>query len=179
MHQHPCCMSPHPKDNAPSTFNMLPHLLPWHTCCCRSCMDINTKVLSEVAYQLENGNPWWGMALCNRYLSVSSPLRRAIALRFAQKIGQSQAGTDAAQALIRGSDTEALRRNPQQLGSRVVRSHRPLPTPTNKRTQRLRLATRTRAHQLPRYSLNVGAQRSSMLTSINPDRSYLSAVGSR
>jgi hypothetical protein len=142
-------------------------------------MDINIKVLSEVAYQLEKGNPWWGMALCNRYLPAHSPLRRAIAQRFTQRIGRTQANTKTAQILIQGSDSEAILHNPELLGSRVVRSRRPLPVPRHSRSQRPRLATRTRAHQTPRHALHLGARRSSALQTSNSRNNYLSAVRSR
>lgn len=65
-------------------------------------MSINAQVLLEVSYQVEQGNPWWGLALCNRYLDKNSQLRWAIIQRFLMRIDQREAGSRTAQVLIQG-----------------------------------------------------------------------------
>lgn len=146
-------------------------------------MEMNTKVLSEVGYQLEKGNPWWGMALCNRYLPKDSPLRQAIALRFAQRIGHHHKDTPLAQALIHGTDESEIQRLPQALGCRAARSRRTLPSPRATRPQCTRLAVRERSQQTPRYALRCGGAAASRvgggLRAAYSQSSYLSEPRSR
>jgi hypothetical protein len=144
----------------------------------RCGMDINTKVLSEVAFQLEKGNPLWGMALCNQYLPMNSPLRRAIALRFTQRLGHDQACSKIAQALIRASDRGSIQRHPELLGSRVVRTQRPLPAPRATHRRLTRLPARERSHQTPRYAFHQGACSSQQKSSL-AHANYLSDARSR
>jgi hypothetical protein len=102
-------------------------------------MQINTTILSEVAYQLQHGNPWWGMALCNRYLSQGHPLRQAIATRFIARIGNTRARSQLAKELIAGKGLD--RSQALAIGARVPHIRRAIPTPRMRRGN-ARLAVR-------------------------------------
>lgn len=109
-------------------------------------MDINAKVLSEVAYQLEQGNPWWGLALCNRYLAKEHPLRRAIARRFVTRIGAHQARCQLAKELIQGGLECRPSKNLQgAIGARCPRRIRAVVIPKPRSASRSRLAVRERS----------------------------------
>ena len=104
-------------------------------------MSINATVLSEIAYQLEKGNPWWAMALCNRHLPTSHFLRKAIARRFESRIGPTLATTELAlQLLANTCDTASAT---EAIGARFPRMRRPIPSPRT-RDRNTRLAIRKR-----------------------------------
>ena len=127
-------------------------------------MNINTTILQEISFQLHNGNPWWGLALCNEYMSQHSPLRRAIIQRFTARIGEHGASSKIAKLLIRGQRKGELPAELQHaLGSRSPRLHNSTALAsrstdirtrcTSKRT--VRVASRARPAQTPRYSSRV------------------------
>jgi hypothetical protein len=116
-------------------------------------MKINAHVLREVAYQLEQGNPWWGIALGNKYLEKDSLFRKALVRRFLSRIDQAQAQSSLAQALIAGESTDSLTTaQQQQLGSRVVRETSRICTPRLRQAHHQRLAVRTRLGASARFT---------------------------
>jgi hypothetical protein len=116
-------------------------------------MDINAHVLREVAFQLEQGNPWWGIALANRYFEKDSPFRKALARRFVARIGTTKAQSALAQALIAGDSTASFTEGQQEkLGARVVRSQPRVCTPRLRQSNHQRLAVRTRLGASARFT---------------------------
>jgi hypothetical protein len=116
-------------------------------------MKINAHVLREVAYQLEHGNAWWGIALGNKYLEKDSLFRKALVRRFISRIGETHAQGSLAQALIAGDSTDSLTEAQQkQLGSRVVRETAHICTPRLRQAHHQRLAVRTRIGASARFT---------------------------
>jgi hypothetical protein len=116
-------------------------------------MDINTQVLKEVAYQLQHGNPWWGMALCNEYMQQDSLFRKVLVHRFVSRIGETKATTPLARRLIAGGTSGKLSTAQQQeLGARQVRAAAPIATPRLRSPNHQRLAVRTRLGASARFT---------------------------
>jgi len=47
---------------------------------------MSLTLLREISFQLSRGNALWGLALANRYLGPSDPLRKAFATRAMQRL---------------------------------------------------------------------------------------------
>jgi hypothetical protein len=138
-------------------------------------MKINAHVLKEVAYQLEHGNAWWGIALGNKYLEKDSLFRKALVQRFISRIGAAQAQSRLAQALIAGEGTDSLTSAQQkQLGSRVVRETAQICTPRLRQARHQRLAVRTRIGASARFT---GRDLNREVTRRNPATRELKVVG--
>ena len=109
-------------------------------------MDANTTILAEISFQLERGNPWWGLALCNKYLTGDHPLRQAFVKSFVSRVGEYEVERPLAQQLILGNANQlqenALR---EQIGARVQRDALSIIKPRVHRNSRSRLAPRTRS----------------------------------
>lgn len=122
---------------------------------------MNTTILQEISFQLHKGNPWWGLALCNEYMSQHSPLRLAMIQRFTSRIGEHGASSKIAKLLIKGRRKGDLPTELQNaLGTRFPRTRSATdvtPHGTTLHTKRVgkttaRTPSRTRAIQTPRYS---------------------------
>jgi hypothetical protein len=116
-------------------------------------MKINTHVLREVAYQLEHGNAWWGIALGNKYLEKDALFRKALVKRFISRIGETAAQSPLAKALIAGDGTDSLTAAQQErLGTRVVRETARICSPRLRQAHHQRLAVRTRLGASQRFT---------------------------
>lgn len=111
-------------------------------------MNANTTVLAEISFQLVHGNPWWGLALCNRYFASNHPLRPALINSFRTRIGDSAAKSPLAEALISGRlDTEHEHLWRHQIGARGQRTTHSAITPRIRTNNRFRLAPRERRNE--------------------------------
>jgi hypothetical protein len=137
-------------------------------------MNMNTTILQEISFQLHKGNPWWGLALCNEYMSQHSPLRRAIIQRFTSRVGDRGASSKIAKLLIKGQRKGDLPSELQSaLGTRSPRARSStdaIPYRTTLRTRCMekttaRIPSRARAIRTPRYSN--GATQTSLARSRN------------
>ena len=85
-------------------------------------MKLNTQILREIAFQINVGNPYWGMLFCNEYLQPNDYLHKALAHRFIERTSNSGNLGELAKSLIRGATARDLPEKLSQLvGARVVR----------------------------------------------------------
>lgn len=108
-------------------------------------MELNTTILREIAFQINQGNPWWGMLLVNEYLDIDDVLRRGLATQFLERIAHQKTAPLAKKLL----DGDPLQELPQELrsavGVRTVRPIRSIPAPRIRSTSNRRLAIRERS----------------------------------
>ena len=122
-------------------------------------MELNNTLLREISYQITDGNPWWGLALCNEYLpsydatpSPNTRLRRTLVMCFRRRIGVEQSCNPIATALINGKRKDELTKEARkEVGKRVLQKNKPLARPKAKRPNTHRLASRER-RTIQRYS---------------------------
>ena len=50
-------------------------------------MNITSPILKQLALQISQGNPWWGLVVANEYVPASSPLHHALARQFVKRVG--------------------------------------------------------------------------------------------
>lgn len=110
-------------------------------------MKITKTILIEIAHQIVVGNPYWGLALLNRY-QVPAQLRHALQERFRARVGSQAHASSIAAALLQGSSLQEL--SPESVlavGSRAVRPLPALPRPRQRaRVSRICARTTRRAH---------------------------------
>jgi|GEM_PF-6295683 len=118
---------------------------------------LTKTILIEIAYQILAGNPFWGLALLNRYRATPE-LRHQLQERFRARVGSQAHHSPIAKALLDGSSLAEL--SPEQaraVGFRSVRSVRSLPLP-RRRHKSYRVCARDRrrvyAPPLPGISSN-------------------------
>jgi hypothetical protein len=142
--QHMCCNILHEKKLQSCIFNGLVRFNVWHTTCPCKDMELNTTILREIAFQINQGNPWWGMLLVNEYLDVDDVLRRGLATQFVERIAH-QKTAPLAKKLLDGNPLQELPRELRSaVGARTVRPTRPIPAPRTRTENNRRLAIRDR-----------------------------------
>lgn len=116
-------------------------------------MQMNTQLLQEISYQIVDGNPWWGMALANEYLSAEECFHKALTIRFITRTKLENSKDELSKALSEGIKTSELSPDLKaQIGARSVRT--PLVVaPPRKRTQQPRVAIRSRRCRQSNYRL--------------------------
>ena len=124
-------------------------------------MNMTTTILREISFQLQSGNPLWGLALCNEYLTYNSLLRDAMIQRFRSRLGEHNTTTRVAKLLARGYRKGDLPGELQDaVGSRELRPRQPevsTPPVCRERRTRLRASRRVRASATPRYATQTTA----------------------
>lgn len=107
-------------------------------------MKTNTTILLEIAYQITNGNPKWGMLLANEYFDQAHPFRNALVAKFRNRIrATNQIDKELEQALIAGHKRAELSpRHVALVGARVVRKTRALCGPIKRDSSRLNVSAR-------------------------------------
>ena len=87
-------------------------------------MKLSSTMLRAISQEVLNGNPWWGMAVANEYLSGESPLLKAVANQFKIRIGAA-AHSPLAHRLLAGQRFAELPLNLQdEVGGRLVKRPR-------------------------------------------------------
>lgn len=106
-------------------------------------MKINNRILHEIAFQIEAGNPLWGILFMNEYLTDESWLRSALLAQFRRRLASIGSGIPNAltRKLVGGvkarelSDDERLR-----IGARHVPSPRRIPSPRTRQERGSRVS---------------------------------------
>ena len=84
-------------------------------------MQITQTLLTEVSFQVSDGNPLWGLALANEYLSPSEPLHIALVQRVRSRLHPRDFQQPLAKRLCAGERAKDLPQALQLLvGSRVM-----------------------------------------------------------
>jgi hypothetical protein len=93
------------------------------------CVELQSTTFREIAFQLIEGNPWWGMLLLNHQTTSNSWLRRALVTTFRRRITTSPPHSAIqrrlAERLIAGATSFEL--TPAQrarIGTRALRAPR-------------------------------------------------------
>lgn len=93
------------------------------------CVELQSTTFREIAFQLIEGNPWWGMLLLNHQIKDDSYMRRALITTFRRRITASPPHSATqrrlAERLIAGASSSEL--TPAQrafIGPRALRAPR-------------------------------------------------------
>lgn len=122
---------------------MLKRHLQWHAKCSLAGMDMNTTILKEVAYQIQSGNPLWGMLIANEYDELNPLVRKGLTHQFLKRVDTTSA---LARYLVDGAVLQDLPEHLRaQVGSRISRSSATIPTPRVRELGNRRLASRQRS----------------------------------
>ena len=92
-------------------------------------MNMNTTILCEISYQVEHGNPQWGMLIANEYMEADPLLRKALTQRFQSRLGKDVALTPLNKCLLEGRTKAEL--TPElsgKIGARYVPMERKVPS---------------------------------------------------
>lgn len=77
---------------------------------------MNTTILCEISYQVEHGNPQWGMLMANEYTRPDSILRKALAQRFRARVGDEEILSPLNKNLLEGRTKSEI---PAELGTSI------------------------------------------------------------
>jgi hypothetical protein len=131
------------RQEIPFVFRVLRCIQEWHGECFLASMDMNTTILKEVAYQIQSGNPLWGMLIANEYDGLNPLIRKGLTHQFLKRVDTSSALT---RHLVEGAVLADLPEHLRaQVGSRISRSSAATPTPRARELSNRRLASRQRS----------------------------------
>jgi hypothetical protein len=113
------CTTPHP---GLKQIQLVITCKAWHVGCPTSGMiTINKRILTEVTFQLEQGNAAWGMLLLNEYLQQDCWLRRALTTRFNSRVGKGSLPLELSQKLVAGARAaELCKEEREAIGARTI-----------------------------------------------------------
>jgi len=90
------------------------------------CMKVTQTILREIAFQISDGNPLWGLLLANEYLYPDDLLHRALVSQARRRFGSASLRTKLILGIMNGERACSLSSTClARVGSRVVRSNCP------------------------------------------------------
>jgi hypothetical protein len=109
-------------------------------------MNINSRILHEIAFQIETGNPLWGVLFMNEYLTDDNWLRKAFETRLKGRLKNAPALTSSTllNKLLSGAKAAELSEEERvSIGARHTPARRfiPKPRPIHQRDAHRRRAT--------------------------------------
>jgi hypothetical protein len=114
----PCIIS-HPTNKQ---IQMVIYWTAWHGGChAYGMLKMNNRILKEVAFQLESGNPAWGMLFANEYLSSECWLRRALRARYISRATKPALCPQLIEKLLAGARAaELCKEELREIGARSI-----------------------------------------------------------